>query len=140
MIEFSGTDQDEGGGPLEDLGDGGVPGVAGAGLDGDGEAFEVSREGAGISLEASSPGTALDPGRGPSRDGFRGRGLDHVGPIGGGGKGTELAIEGLIDEGAEPGAEVEVALGAEALEALAGRGRDADMKWNRVQHKTHDNT
>ena len=50
--------------------------------------------------------------------------------------GTELAIEGLVDEGAEPGADIEVPLGAEALEALTGIGRDADMKWNTMQHNT----
>ena len=27
-------------------------------------------------------------------------------------------------------------LGAEALEALTGIGRDADMKWNTMQHNT----
>ena len=69
-------DQDEIRGTLEDFGDGGVPGVSGASLDGDGEAFEVVWEGAGVSLEASSPDTTLQPGRGPSRDGFAGRALD----------------------------------------------------------------
>ena len=37
--------------------------------------------------------------------------------------------------GAQPCADVEVPLGAEALEALTGLGRDADMKWYTVQHK-----
>ena len=50
------------------------------------------------------------------------------------GSGTELAVEGLVDEGAQPGADVEVPLGAEALEALTGFGRDADMKRYTVQH------
>ena len=55
-----------------------------------------------------------------------------------GGSGTELAVEGLVDEGAQSGADVEAPLGAEALEPLTGFGRDADMKWNTVQHKdTH---
>ena len=81
------------------------------------------------------------PGRGPSRDGFEGRGLDRRDQlIRIRGSGTELAVEGLIDEGAQPGADVEVPLGAEALETLTGFGRDADMKWNTVQHKTHHNT
>ena len=31
-------------------------------------------------------------------------------------------------------------LGAEELETLTGVGRDADMKWNTVQHKTRNNT
>lgn len=45
---------------------------------------------------------------------------------------------GLIDEGGQPGAEVEVPLGAEALEPLTGFGTDADMKRYTVQHKdTH---
>ena len=141
LVELVSADQDEAGGPLEDLGDGGVPGVSGAGLDGDGEAFEACREGADVSLEASAPGAALDPGGDPSGDGFRGRGLDRGGRLlHSVGRGPELTIEGLIDEGAEPGAEVEVPLGAKALEALTGLGRDADMKWNRVQHKTHNNT
>ena len=39
-----------------------------------------------------------------------------------------LFFEGLIDEGAQPGAEVEVPLGAEELETLTGFRRDADMK------------
>ena len=81
------------------------------------------------------------PGRGPSRDGFEGRGLDRRNQlIRVRGSETELAVEGLTDEGAQPGAEVEVPLGAEALETLKGFGRDADRKWNTVQHKTHDNT
>ena len=132
-------DQDEIRGTFQDLGDGGVPGVSGASLDGDGEAFEVGWEGAGVSLEASSPATTLQPGRGPSGDGFGGRSLDRRSRlIRSGGSGTELAVEGLIDEGAQPGADVEVALGAEALEALTGFGRNADVKWYTVQHKdTH---
>ena len=51
-----------------------------------------------------------------------------------------LFFEGLIDEGAQPGADVEGRLGAEELEPLTGFGRDADMKGNTVQHKTHGNT
>ena len=51
-----------------------------------------------------------------------------------------LFFEGLIDEGAQPGADVEVPLGAEQLESLTGFGRDADMKWYTVQPKTHNNT
>ena len=123
--------------PLDDLGNGCVPGVAGAGGHGDGEAFEVGGEGAGVPLEARPPDAALDLGRGPSRDRVRGGGLDRSeGLLGSGGSGTELAIEGLVDEGAQPGADVEVTLGAEALEALTGIGRDADMKWNTMQHNT----
>ena len=132
-------DQDEIRGTLQHLGDGGVPGVSRASLDGDGEAFEVGWEGAGVSLEASSPATTLQLGRGPSRDGFGGLGLDRPGRlIRAGGSGTELAVEGLVDEAAQPGADVEVALGAEALETLTGFGRDADMKRYTVQHNdTH---
>ena len=138
-MEPGGLDQDEIRGTLQDLGDGGVPGVSGASLNGDGEAFEVGWEGAGVPLEASSPATALQPCRGPSRDGFGGRSLDRRDRlIRVGGSGTELAVEGLVGEGAQPGAEVEVPLGAEALEPLTGFGRDADMKWNTVQHNdTH---
>ena len=51
------------------------------------------------------------------------------------GSGTELAVDGLVDEGAQPGAEVEVPLGAEALEPLTGFGKDADMNRYTVQHK-----
>ena len=51
-----------------------------------------------------------------------------------------LFFESLVDEGAQPGADVEVPLGAEELETLTGFRRDADMKWNTVQTKTHDNT
>ena len=81
------------------------------------------------------------PGRGPSRDGFEGRGLDRRDQlIRIRGSGTELAVEGLIDEGAQPGAEVEVPPGAEELEMLTGFGRGPDRKWNTVQHKIHDNT
>ena len=76
MMEFWGMDQDEIRGVLEDLGDGGVPGVSGASLDSDGEAFEFGWERAGVPLEASSPDTILQLGRGPSRDGFGGCGLD----------------------------------------------------------------
>ena len=80
------------------------------------------------------------PGRGPSRDGFEGRGLDrHDQLIRIRGSGTELAVE-ASSIGQQPGAEVEVPLGAEELETLKGFGRDADMKWNTVQHKTHYNT
>ena len=123
--------------PLDDVGNGGVPGVPGAGRHGDLEALEVCGEGAGVALEASAPDAALDLGRGPSRDRVRGRGLDRgEGLLGSGGSGTELAIEGLIDEGTQPGADVEVAFGTEALEALTGIGRDADMKWNTMQHNT----
>ena len=134
-------DQDVIRGTLEDIGDGGVPGVSGASLDGDGEAFEFGWEGAGVPLEASSPDTTLQSGRGPSRDGFGVRGLDRRDQfIRVRGSGTELAVEGLIDEGAQPGPDVEVPLGAEELETLTGFRRDADMKWNTVQHKTHTNT
>ena len=71
------------------------------------------------------------------RQGVRRRGLDRSeGLLGSRGRGTELAIEGLVDEGAQPGADVEVTLGAEALEALTRFGRDADMKWNTMQHNT----
>ena len=56
------------------------------------------------------------------------------------GSGAELAVEGLIDVGAQLGADVEVPLGAEELETLTGFGRDADMKRNTVQHKTHNDT
>ena len=51
-----------------------------------------------------------------------------------------LFSEGLIDEGGQPGDDVEVPLGAEELETLTGFRRDADMKWNTVQHKTRHNT
>ena len=44
-------------------------------------------------------------------------------------------FEGPIDEGAQPGADVEVPLDAEALETLTGFGRDGDMKWNMVQQQ-----
>ena len=44
-------------------------------------------------------------------------------------------FEGLVDEGAQPAAEVEVPLGAEALEPLPGFGRDADRKRYTAQHK-----
>ena len=90
-----------------------------------------------VPLEASAPDAALHLGRGPSRDRVRGRGLDRgEGLIGSGGSGTELAIEGLVDKGAQPGADVEVSFGAETLEALTGIGRDADVKWNTMQHNT----
>ena len=46
-----------------------------------------------------------------------------------------LFFEGLIDEGAQPGADVEVPLGMEALKPLTGLGTDADMKRYTVQHK-----
>ena len=135
MDEFLSPDQDVVREPLDDLGDGRDPGVPAAGPDGDGEALEVGGEGAGVPLEASAPDAALNLGRGPSRDRVRGRGLDRgEGLLGSRGRGTELAIEGLVDEGAQPGADVEVPFGAEALEALTGIGRDADMKWNTMQH------
>lgn len=94
-------DQDEIRGTLQELGDGGVPGVSGASLDGVGEAFEVSWEGAGGPLEASSPATTLQPGRGPSRDRFGGHSLDRRAQLSRvGGCRTELAVEDLVDEGA----------------------------------------
>ena len=81
------------------------------------------------------------PGRGPSRDGFEERGLDrHDQLIRIRGSGTKLAVEGLIDEDAQPGVDVEVPLDAEELGALTGFGRDADRKRNTVQHKIYDNT
>ena len=49
-------------------------------------------------------------------------------------------FEGLINAGAQPGADVEVPVGAEEMEALAGIGRNADMNRNTVQHQTHGNT
>ena len=76
MGESSGTDEGAVGGVLDDLGDGGDPGITTLGYHGDGEAIEVCGEGAGIALEASAPDAALDLGRGPSRDGFRGCGRD----------------------------------------------------------------
>ena len=132
-------DQDEIHGPLEEFGDGGVPGVSGASLDGDGEACEVGWEGAGVSLLANSPATLLQPSRRPSRDGFGGRSLDRRGQlIRAGGSGTELAVERLVDESAQLGANVEVPLGAEALETLADFGRDTGMQRYTVQHNdTH---
>ena len=39
-----------------------------------------------------------------------------------------LYFEGLIDEGSQPGTDVQVPFGAEALEPLPRFGRDADMK------------
>ena len=121
--------------PLDDLGNGCVPGVPGAGRHGDLEALEVGREGAGVPLEPRAPDAALYLGRGPSREGDRRRGLDRgEGLLDSRRSGTELAIEGLVDEGTQPGADVEVPLGAEALEALTRFGRDADMKWNTMQH------
>jgi len=45
-----------------------------------------------------------------------------------------LFFEGLISEDPQPGAEAEVPLGAEALEPLAGFGRDADRKRYTEQH------
>ena len=104
-----------------------------------GKAIEVCGEGAGVALEASSPDAALDLGRGPSRDRVRGLGLDRgEGLLGSGGSGTELAIEGLVDEGAQPGADVEVTLGAEALEALTGyrerRGYEVETLCNITPH------
>ena len=132
LAKSLGPDQEAVWGSLDDLGNGCDPGVPGAGGDGDGEAIEVCGEGAGVALEASSPDAALDLGRGPSRDRVRGLGLDRgEGLLGSGGSGTELAIEGLVDEGAQPGADVEVTLGAEALEALTGIGRDCGYK---VEH------
>lgn len=140
-MEPWGPDQDEMRGTLEDFRDGGVPEVSGASLDGDGEALEVGWEGAGVSLKASSPPATFQLGRGPSGDGFGVRGLarrDRLTRVRG--SGTELAVEGLVDEGAQPGADVEVQLGAEALEPLTGFGREADIKWNTVQQETHNNT
>ena len=47
-------------------------------------------------------------------------------------------FEGLIDEHAQPEADVEVPLGAKELEPLTGLGRDADVKWYTVQQQdTH---
>ena len=46
-----------------------------------------------------------------------------------------LFFEGFIDEGAQPGADVEVPLDAEALETLTGFGRDTDMKRYTARHR-----
>jgi len=46
-----------------------------------------------------------------------------------------LFFEGLISEDPQPGADVEVPLGAEELEPLTGFGRDADRKRYTAQHK-----
>lgn len=68
-MESWGIDQDDICGTLEELGDGGVPGVCVASLNGDGAAFEVGWESAGDPLKASSPATTPPAWRGPSRDG-----------------------------------------------------------------------
>ena len=46
-----------------------------------------------------------------------------------------LFFEGIISEDAQPGADFEVPLNAEALETLTGFGRDTDMKRYTVQHR-----
>ena len=47
---------------------------------------------------------------------------------------AELAVEGLGDEGAEPGGDVDAAFGAEAGEALAQGGLDADLEHLVTRH------
>jgi len=46
-----------------------------------------------------------------------------------------LFFEGLVDEGAQPVAEVEVPPGAEEMEPLTDFGTDADVKRYMAQHK-----
>ena len=46
-----------------------------------------------------------------------------------------LFFAGLVSEDAQPGADVEVPLGAEALETLTGFGRDTDMKRYTARHR-----
>ena len=121
-------DQNPVGGPLEDPGNGRPPAVPVSGPHDDGEAFKVCGKGADVALEAGAPDITLYLGRGPPGQRIRGRALSS-------GSGTEFAVEGFIDEGPQPGTGVEVALGSEAPEALAGFGRDADMERNIVLHK-----
>ena len=92
-------------------------------------------------MEASSPDTILQPGRGPSGDGFGVRGLDRRDRlILVRGSGTELAIESLVDEGAQPGADVEVPLGAEALEPFRGLEETRIGSATRCNIPIHSNT
>ena len=125
-------DQDAVSRPLDDPGDGRPPAVSVSGRHGDGEAFKLGREDAGVALEAGAPEGVLHPGRGPSGERIRGWILESDCRLVRSSSGTELAIESFLDEGAQPGAEVEVVLGSEAPEALAGLGRDADVEGNRM--------
>ena len=107
-------DQDEIRGTIEHLGDGGVPGVVEASLDCDSEAFAGGWEGAGLTGATNSSASV--------------------------GAGPNSRSTASSPDGVQPGADVEVPMGAVTLETLTGFGRDADMKWNTVHHKTHRNT
>ena len=94
MIESSGTDQEAVGGPLDDLGNAGVPGFATSGPDGDGEADEVLGQGTGIGTRVeASPGAIGETGRPPAFDGRRRR---RRGAIGAGGRFRREAEESPV--------------------------------------------
>ena len=124
MVELLSPDQEAVRGPLDNLGDGCVPGVAGASLDGDGEGDQVGRQvlwrGAGV---ASSPFSIGEEGRPPALKGWRGRQWEGL-TIG---IGTEEAFEFPREDGADPGTDVDIPLGTKAVESPEQEGLDAAM-------------
>ena len=103
MIESSGADQEAVGGPFDDLGNDGVPGLAASGPDGDGEADEIPRQSLEIRprIEAS-PGAIGEATGPPALKGCRRRLRGAV--VAGGGSGREaeqcpvlVAIEDLVE-------------------------------------------
>ena len=124
------------GGALDDLGDGCVPGVPGAGRHGDGEAFEVSGEGAGVALEASAPDAALDLGRGPSREGDRRRGLDRSeGLLGSRGAQRRRGLKlGRIRRARTAERDAAIVAAVEAGQSLRSVGREWGLALSTVHH------
>ncbi len=124
-------DGDAGGGEFDDGGDGGDPGLTGAVGDGDGAAGEVLGEQVGRWIgEGRAPGAIGEAAGSPAGDG---RGVGGPGRrIGVGrswrGEFGELLLEGLGDDLAGPGGDIEVVVGAEAGELLAELGIDADLE------------
>ena len=103
MIESSGADQDAVRGPLDDLGNGRVPGFAASGPDGDGEADEVQRQGSGIATRIEiTPGAIGETGRPPALEGCRRRRRGAIGAGGGSGRESKegavlVPIEGSVE-------------------------------------------
>ena len=108
MIESLSSDQNAVGGPLDDLGNGRFPGFPVPGCHGNDKAFEVFGEGAGVALEVRAPFPIGEASRFPA--GEWSVGCWSVSLVLSG----EFVVEGITDEAADPGTDVDIAFIAEA--------------------------